>query len=221
MALLLYDVSVGEPIAEPRGHHRRITEDPDLSTMGVPGQRQGHARWYARKNVRFVRQQNYGRWIRDLRERARQIVDALEAAPAAGAPAANEGELVPEPGQPKGLPRLGEAHDGILIDGNANLFQHAPALHGPGQPALGAEVIPPIVIAEYGMHAERGAELAQGLGPILRRDAARLEFVACRKVTQEHDRVGPKRVRHLNDRLDPPQRHCRTAGVQVGNDGDL
>jgi len=80
---------------------------------------------------------------------------------------------------------VAEAHDVVLVDGYAFALQHAPADHGALACALGRAVVPPVVVAEDGVHAERCGEPAQLLGPNLRRDGAGLELVAGGEVAQQ------------------------------------
>jgi len=134
--------------------------------------------------------------------------------------AANEGQLIAEASQPKVLPALGQPHDGVFIDGDAALFQDAPAIYGPGELALGGQVVPPVVVAEHGMDAKRGPQLGQRLGPVLGRDGTRLELVTGGKVAEQHHRVGAERIGDLDDPLDAAERHRRPPRVQVGNDRD-
>ena len=86
--------------------------------------------------------------------------------------------------------------------------------------ALGGKVVPPVVIAENGVHAERRPEIAQRLGPLLGRDRAGLELVAGGEVAQQDDDVGLERVGVLDDAADALGRHERTAGMHVGDDAD-
>ncbi len=161
-----------------------------------------------------------GRLICDLGERARQIVDAFEPAPRPLAAAADEGHLVAEPRQPERTAVLAEAHHIVLVHGDADSFQHAPAEHRALTGALGVQVVPPVVIAENGMHAERRLEDAQRIGPLLGSNGARLELVAGGEVAQQHDDVGVELVGPLRDGADALGRHQRTAGMHVGNDAD-
>ena len=220
VAIAFDNVPVGEAIAEARRHHRRIAEHAHLAAVRVSGKRERHALGHARKNIRLVRQQNHGRLICDLGERARQIIDAFEPAPRPLAAAADEGHLVAEPGQPERTAVLVEAHHVVLVDGDADGFQHAPAEHRALAGALGVQVVPPVVIAENGMHAERRPEDAQRIGPLLGSNRAGLELVAGGEVAQQHDDVGVELVGALGDGADALGRHQRTAGMHVGNDAD-
>ena len=83
-------------------------------------------------------------------------------------------DLVAEAGEPEGVAVLVDAGDVVLVDGDADALQHAAAEHGALAGALGLEVVPPVVIAEHGMHAERRLELAQRLRPRPRRGTARV-----------------------------------------------
>ena len=67
---------------------------------------------------------------RDLGQRAIEIVHALETARAALAAAVDEGQLVAEAGEPETAAVLDEAHDVVLVDGDALALEHAPAEHG-------------------------------------------------------------------------------------------
>jgi hypothetical protein len=64
----------------------------------VAGKGQGDPRRHARKNIRFVREQNDRIVGRDLRERPRQIVNAAEAATADAI-----SNLIADPGNPDPL----------------------------------------------------------------------------------------------------------------------
>ena len=133
----------------------------------------------------------------------------------------DERHLVAEAGEPEAAAVLDEARDVVLVDGDAVALQHAPAEHGALARALGREVVPPVVVAEDGVHAERRLEPAQRLGPFLRRDGAGLELVAGGEVAEQHDDVGLERVGVLDDGADALGGHGRAAGVHVGDDADL
>ena len=77
--------------------------------MSVTGKRKRDARRHFRKNVRLVRQKQHRIVGRNLRERARQIVNATEAALAKPV-----GELIAESGQPKALSSRAQQH-GIVF----------------------------------------------------------------------------------------------------------
>ncbi len=124
---------------------------------------------------------------RDLGQRALEVVHAHEvAATHTLAPALEEGDLVAEAREPERAAVVDEAHDIVLVHGHALALQHAPAEHRALAGALGSLIVPPVVVAEDGVDAERRLELAQRLGPYLRRDGARLELVAGGEVAQQH-----------------------------------
>ena len=160
------DVTIGEAVAIARRHARGIAEQPHLAAMGVAGQRERHALGHMGENVGLVRQQDHRRVVRHLGQRAGQIVDALEAAPGLLAPAADQGQLVAEAGQPEGMPILGETHRVVLVDRDAHRLQCPPADHRPLARPLRLAVVPPVVIAEDGVHPERGTEHAQRGRPL-------------------------------------------------------
>jgi hypothetical protein len=85
---------------------------------------------------------------------------------------------------------------------------------------LRGEIVPPVVVAEDGMHAERRPELAEDSGPLLGRHLARLELVARRKIAEQHDDVGGERVGLVDDGFDAVERHGGPARVHVGDDAD-
>ena len=126
----------------------------------------------------------------------------------------------PSPASQNGRPSFVETHRVVLVDGDADSLQHAPAEHRALAGALGVQVVPPVVIAENGMHAERRLEDAQRPGPLLGRNGARLELVAGGEVAQQHDDVGLELVGALGDGADALGRHQRAAGMHVGDDAD-
>ena len=85
---------------------------------------------------------------------------------------------------------LADAGGVVLVDGDADALQHAAAEHRALAGALRLQVVPPVVIAEHGMHAERRLELAQCFRPRLGRDGAGLELVAGGEIAEQHDDVG-------------------------------
>ena len=188
--------------------------------MRVPRERERDAGRHAREDVGLVRQQDHGGVVRDLGQRAVEIVHALERAPGALAPTVEEGHLVAEAREPERAAVVGQTHDVVLVDRHALALQHAPAEHGALARALGGEVVPPVVVAEDGVHAERRFELAQRLGPYLRRDGAGLELVAGGEVAQQDDDVGFQRIGVGDDAADALGGHGRAAGVHVGDDAD-
>ncbi len=137
------------------------------------------------------------------------------------APAGDEGDLVAEAGEPEGVAVLADAGDVVLVDGDADPLQHAPAEHGALAGALRVQVVPPVVIAEHGMHAERRLQLAQCLRPRLGRDGAGLELVAGGEVAEQDDDVRFELVGVLGDGGDALGRHDRPAGMHVGDHADL
>ena len=84
-------------------------------------------------------------------------------------------------------------------------------------------VLPPVVVAEHGMHAERRFETAErtrpfgvrhGFGVAGNADAG--DVVA----EQEHA-IGSERVDVRDDAFDARHVHPRLAGVQIGDDREL
>ena len=144
------------------------------------------------------------------------------AAPAPLAAALDEGHLVAEAGEPEAAAVLDEAHDVVLVDGDALALQHAPAEHRALARALGGEVVPPVVVAEDGVHAERRLELAQRLGPYPPARRSRvLNLWLAAKSPSSTMTSGFERVGLLDDAADALGRHRRAAGVHVGDDADL
>ena len=113
----------------------------DLSAVGMAGKRERHAIRNRRKNVRLVGQKQHRIVGSDLRKRARQIVDAAEAAVAEPV-----GELIAEPGQPKPLSRRAQQHGVVFQDRY---------LHAGERAAHAGKIVPPIVIAEDRPGSER------------------------------------------------------------------
>src|SRR5437879_5290077 len=90
----------------------------------------------------------------------------------------------------------------------------APAL------ALYGPVVPPVVIAEDGVHAERRFQPAQHRRPFGRWDAARDMAMADDVVAEQNGDVRLQRVGALDDAFDTPERHPGIAGVEVCDDGN-
>jgi len=68
-------VSIGKTVAIARRHHRRITEQPDLTAVRVAAQHQRHALRHLHGDVGLMRHEDDRRIVRDLRERAGQVVN--------------------------------------------------------------------------------------------------------------------------------------------------
>ena len=175
---------------------------------------------HCREDVGLVGQQDDGRIVGDLGQRAGQVVDTFEHAPRALAPG-DEGDLVAEAGEPEGVAVLADAGGVVLVDRDADTLQGAATEHRTLAGALRLEIVPPVVIAEHGMHAKRRLELAQSLGPCLGRDGECLELVAGGEIAEQHDDVGLQLVGALGNRGDALRRHDRPAGMHVGDHADL
>src|SRR5262249_35123505 len=160
-------------VAESRGDHRRVAKAADLTAVGVAREGEGHARGNARKDVGLVSQEDHGRIVADLGKGAVEIIDAGELAPSPLALAPEQRQLIPEAGHPEAATVLDEPGDVVFVNGNADLLQGAAAEHGAAAGALGGAIVPPVVIAENRVHAERRPESAERLGPLLWRDGAR------------------------------------------------
>ena len=164
------------------------------------------ARRHLRENVGLVRQQDDRIVAGDARQRAGQIVDAFEMAVADPM-----SELIAEAGEPEAL--------AFLADVNHVVFHQRHGDIGEGA-AHGIEAVPPVVIAEDGVDAERGAQAGKLGRPGGRRHALGDETVGGEIIAQHHDQIGLERLRgidHLAHARDP---HIGAAGVDVGDHGD-
>ncbi len=111
--------------------------------------------------------------------------------------------------------------DVVLVDGNARGLQRAMGRRRAPPGSLHGLVVPIVVIAEDGVHAERRLEAGQHRRPFVGRNDARDMAMAGDIIAEQHDEVGLQRIGVLDDRLDALQRHPGIAGVNVGDDGDL
>ena len=73
---LLPDVTIGEAIAEARGHDRRPAKQPELAAMRMAGQHERHALRHAGHDVGLMRHEDDRPVVRHLRKRTGEIVDA-------------------------------------------------------------------------------------------------------------------------------------------------
>ena len=109
--------------------------------MGVSGKGQSNPRRYSRKNIRLVREQDDRVIGLDLRQRAREIVDAAEAARSDAM-----GDLIADTGNPDPL--------ALRTEQDRLIFQERYA-HARKRAAHAGEIVPPVVIAEYRPNPER------------------------------------------------------------------
>ena len=183
--------------------------------MGMPRQRQRHALRHAREDVGFVRHQDRRRIVRDLGERAGEIVDA-DLAPAGDM----EGELVAEPEKPERAAVLDQPRGIVLEQRDVGVGEDPMRDRRPAALLLGPRIVPPFVIAEDRIAAERRLERHErrhDLRPI-RPDAEQPIGVGI--VAEEEDQVGLERIRDLDDAAHPRHRHRRHPGVEIGEDDE-
>ena len=130
---------------------------------------------------------------RDLRERARQIVDAAKAAVSEPV-----GDLVAEAGEPEPLARRAEQHRVVFETGMPDVGK---------APRMPCEIVPPVVIAEDRPHAERRPQPCRARPPTPdRRHVLGDEAKGRDIVAEQHDDVGVQRVRGIDDVLDVRER---------------
>src|SRR5262249_9610527 len=104
---------------------------------------------------------------------------------------------------------------------NADVFQREPAEDWPFAGVLGRPVLPPVVIAEDGVHSEPRPEALQRPRPFARLDLARHPAMRRRIVAQENDQVRFEIVRLLRDCADAASIHPWLARMNVSKGGNF
>ena len=174
--------------------------------MGVAGKRERHARGHIDKNIGLVRQQNDGVVGGDARQRPGQVVLAQESAVAK-----RMRDLVAEAGKPEAPARFAQQHGVVFHQRDAYFGQR-------GTHAI--DVVPPVVIAEDGINAERRLEAGKLGRPGRVRHPLGDETMGGEKVAQHHDKIGVESLRGIDHLRNARDAHVGSARMQVGNDGD-
>ena len=125
----------------------------------MAGERERYAFRHFGENIGLVREQNDRIVGRHLGERAGQIVDAAKLAVAEPV-----GELVAEAGEPEAAAGFAQQHGVVFHHRDAHLLQRR---------ARFLDAVPPVVIAENRIDAERRAQTRKFAGPGLRRQRLR------------------------------------------------
>ena len=162
---------------------------------------------HLREDVRLVRHQHDRRAVLgDAGKRTRQVVDAAETAVAE-----RMGELVAEAGQPEGRPVLRLQAHHVVFHQRMSLAAKAPP-HA-------VDVVPPVVIADDAVDAERRRQVGERPAPFGRRHHRGAEASQAGDVVAEEQRStsGSRLLATDDDLGDARQRHPRIAGMDVGD----
>ncbi len=172
----------------------------------MSGQRERHTVRHLSEDVRLVHHQDDGIVGRDLRERSRQIVDATESA--AGL---RIGKLIAEAREPEARALRAKQECLVLHHRNFDRLQRC---------ANFGLMEPPVMIAENGMHTERGAETCQFRGPDRTGHVLGHKTMGRDEIAEQKDDVGPQRVGGIDDIADPFDAHIGTAGMYIREHGN-
>ncbi len=216
---VLHDVAVGVAVSVARRHDGRVPEHAQLAAVGVAADGKGHAGRDAREDVGLVGHEQHRRVVGHLGQRTGEVVEADEAATVPDA-LRREGDLIRQACEPERATVLCEPHDVVLVDRYAGGFQRTPAEHRALAADLRLAVVPPIMIAEDGVHAERRLEPRERRRPAFCRHERPHVLVAGLVVAEQQRDVGLQPVGRLDDVGHALEVHPRFAGVEVGDERD-
>ena len=122
--------------------------------MGMTGKLQRDPRRHAPGDIGLMRHQDQRRIVGYLGQRRPEIIDA-DAPHRPETPHRRIGQLIAKTGQPERAAILDETPGVVFVDRNPGCFEPAPGGGHPLPVVLHGLVVPPIMIAENGVHAER------------------------------------------------------------------
>ena len=207
-------VAIGEARAVARRHDRRPAQQPHLTAMGMSGQLQRHPIRNAHGHVGFMRHQDDRRIVGHFLQRRGEIVDA-DARQLAKTPSRKISELIAKPCQPERPACLRQPHDVVFVNRYAGGFELAAGFRYAAPVPLHRPVVPPVVIAEHRMHAERRFQSAQHRRP-LRRARCIPTPAACRSHSRRAARSDQRRANSYARRSRRSARDPSTARRRAG-----
>jgi hypothetical protein len=222
VSIFLDNVTANEAPAIFGWNDRSVTGKRHLSAMRMAGERQGNTLGHGREDIRLVCHEQDRRIIADLLERSRQVVDTVEDDPATQTtrPHLAESKLITEASKPEGSAILRQPSRVVLVYWDAGRLERAMRPDGAASPHRCIRIIPPVVIAENGMDAERRFETCENAGPFGCRYVAMYEAVMRHVVAEQQNEIGPERIRIGDDLFDPIEIHPRLARVDICDEGD-
>ncbi len=164
----------------------------------------------------LVGEQDDRRIVVDLPQCSREIVEAFEMATTDAM-----AQLIAETGDPKRLIAFDETSDIVFENRNVDAVQRFTNADRAVAAHARQWTMPPIVIAENRIDAERRLENPQRLGPLIGKHGSGDEIMPGVEIAQNDRDVGLQRIGELANIADAPDRHPRLASVNIGNDGDL
>ena len=167
-----------------------------------------------------MRQQHDRRVVGHLPERRAEIINT-DARHPSETPRRHVGQLIAKPGEPERVSILGQTPSIVFINRNAGRFERAPGDdRSPAFPLHGL-VVPPIVIAENRMHAERGLQAGEHRRPFIGWNEAGNVPNAGDVIPEQDDHVRIERIGAFDDGRNALKRHPGIAGMDVGDGGNL
>ncbi|PWV95495.1 hypothetical protein DFR52_11023 [Hoeflea marina] len=196
--------------------NRTPSEQVELTAMRMSAQGQAHPIIDRGEYIRFVGHQNNSFAIGNTGERCIKIINAPHAVAAIGC-ARQQRQLITEPGKPKSMNTLLDAHGLVHIGRNSDELQGVHDEWSHTLVSLIGPVVPIIVIAEYGVNTKRRMQSAKRRRPFRRIHVSRDNLRARDVVSQEQNDIGIQFHRLAADGLDPRNRHPRITGMNVGD----
>ena len=188
MPAVLDHMAVGIAVAVSRGNHGRIAEQPDLSAVGVPDR--------VSVTLSGTLGKMSGSWA--SRIAGASPVTFASVPSKSSTPrwrAAEQCELVAEAEEPERAALLLETQGIVLHDRNADGFQLPPCEDRPSSHRLRLAILPPIVVAQDGVDAERGPQRGGSRREVPHRYGTGDEAMSRRVIAEEHDEIGIESVR--------------------------
>ena len=183
--------------------------------MGVPAQRQRHPVGHSAEDVGLVRHHQDGRVRGALLQRSAEVVGA-----AGLAEADSVGHLIGQSGEPEWPARLLQRHRPIFQHLDPDPFERTPHL-GRTAGHAGQGTMPPVVVAQDRIDAERRPQHRERLSPVLGQNRTGDDLVPGVVVAEQQDQIGLHGVHTQRDGPDPLRGHPGFASMDVGDDGDF